>query len=38
MWSFPTKQPTKTQDAQELIMEIRMGNKQINQQAKNSEK
>jgi hypothetical protein len=38
MWSFPTTQPAKTQDAQDIIMEIRMGNKQINQQAKTSEK
>ncbi len=38
MWSFPTNQSAKTQDAQELMMEIRMGNKQINQQAKTSEK
>lgn len=38
MWNFPSTKPAKTQDVEDIMMEIKMGTRQINHQAKNSEK
>jgi hypothetical protein len=37
MWNFPTQQ-TKQQNVQDIVIDMKIGTKQINNQAKTSEK